>query len=133
MTSFIIGLLFVIDIICAFLLIGIILIQQSKSGGGLGALAGGMGESVFGTAAGNVITKTTVILATVFMVATLLIAIITGHRNEAPSLRERLQESLPVEEALPAGDTESLDLAPVDVPALKDTAAPPADAETKAE
>ena len=105
MLDIITGILYFLDTVCALLLIGIIMIQQSKSGGGLGAIAGGMGESVFGTAAGNVITKTTVILASLFLGITLLLGIIAGQRSRPESMVERLQREAAVEqrEAVPAG------------------------------
>ena len=92
MISFIAGLLFTIDVICAFLLIGIILIQQSKSGGGLGAISGGATESVFGAAAGNVITKTTVALASIFLVSTLLLTILSKYQPQSETLSEQLRQ-----------------------------------------
>ncbi len=105
MINVVMTILFVIDILCAFLLIGIILIQQSKSGGGLGAIAGGMGESVFGAAAGNVITKTTVILASIFMVTTLLLAVLSGRREKEVSLGAQIQQEAESERQLLTNET----------------------------
>ena len=51
MLSLVINLLTFVEVLAAFLLIGIILIQQSKAGGGLGAMAGGATETVFGATA----------------------------------------------------------------------------------
>jgi preprotein translocase subunit SecG len=132
MLGFITGVLFFVDIVCAFLLIGIILIQQSKSGGGLGAIAGGMTESVFGAAAGNVITKTTVVLAATFLVTTLALAVISGHTEEARGLADRLQEQAQNDLSVPPGGAD----VPVDSGAavppdagLPDVSAEPVDAE----
>ena len=79
--------LYTLVIIVALLLIGLVLIQQSK-GGGFGGSFGGVGESVFGAHAGSHLTKLTVILTTSFFVLTLLLAIIVGHRNRGRSLGE---------------------------------------------
>ena len=95
MISVVIFLLTTIEVIAALLLIGIILIQQSKSGGGLTAMGGGMTESVFGAAAGNVLTKGTVTLAAVFLAATLALAIITGHRGPRRSVADGLAAEAP--------------------------------------
>ncbi len=95
MLNFFIGLLFVIVVICALLLIGVILIQQSKSGGGLGVMGGGMTDSVLGAAAGNVVTKITVVLATVFMVCTFLLAILITRRAEPESFPDRYERGAP--------------------------------------
>ncbi len=91
MLSFMIGLLFSIVVLCALLLTGIILIQQSKSGGGLAVMGGGMTESVLGAAAGNVVTRVTVVLATIFMVCTFLLAILITRRAEPESFAERYE------------------------------------------
>ncbi len=88
MLTIAIAFLTVIEVIAALLLIGIILIQQSKSGGGLGAMGGGITETVFGASAGNVLTKGTVILTAVFLTTTLLLAILTGHRRPGASVVE---------------------------------------------
>ena len=78
--------LYVVVIINAILLIGLILIQQSK-GGGFGATFGGVGESVFGARASNHLTKLTVILTTVFFVLTLLLVVIRGNLDESSPIK----------------------------------------------
>lgn len=75
-------LLIFIEVVSSLLLIGIILIQQSK-GGGLGtAFGGGAGDSLFGARAGNILTKITVTLGIVFMVNTLFLALVYAHRPD---------------------------------------------------
>ncbi len=96
MLNFIIGMLFALVILCALLLIGVILIQQSKSGGGLAVMGGGMTESVLGAAAGNVITRITVVLATVFMVSTFLLAIMITRRAAPEDYIERYERGVGV-------------------------------------
>lgn len=83
-------LLSIISIVSAFLLIGIILIQQSKSGGGLGAVSGGMTESMFGASAGNVLTKATTWIAAIFLVSTLFLATVIGRLRDDTSVAESL-------------------------------------------
>jgi len=70
--------LYVMIVVVALLLIALILIQPSKSGG-MGATFGGIGESVFGGKAGSHLTKTTVVLTTVFFVIALTLAAFIGH------------------------------------------------------
>ena len=53
--------LYVLVVVSALLLIGLILIQPSK-GGGMGAAFGGVGETVLGAHAGSHLTKATVVL-----------------------------------------------------------------------
>ena len=73
--------LYVIVIIVALLLTGLILIQQSK-GGGFGSAFGGVGEAVFGAKAGSHLSKLTVILTTIFFVLTLALVVITGKAQK---------------------------------------------------
>ncbi len=70
------SLLIVVEALCSLLLIGIILIQKSK-GEGLGlAFGAGVGETLFGSRAGNVLTRITIGLGAVFMVNTVVLAIL---------------------------------------------------------
>ena len=72
-------LLYALVVVVALLLIGIILVQPSKSGG-MGAAFGGVGESVFGAQAGSHLTKATVVMTAVFFLVTLVLASLIGHR-----------------------------------------------------
>ncbi len=101
--------LYIAEVIIALLLIGIVLIQQSKSQGGLGALSGGMTESIFGAATGNVITKATVVLATVFLVNTLLLAILTGRSGETATRAEELARGAQTREMQPRTASDIVD------------------------
>jgi len=71
----------------ALLLIGLILIQQSK-GGGFGSAFGGTGQDIFGAHATSHLTKLTVIFAAIFFLLTLTLAIITGRRAGTKSAVE---------------------------------------------
>ena len=71
----------VIDAMVALLLIGVVLIQQSKDGGLGGAAFGGAGASVFGGQAEGHLAKITVVLSSIFLILTLSLAVITGRRN----------------------------------------------------
>ncbi|MCF6176156.1 MAG: preprotein translocase subunit SecG [Victivallaceae bacterium] len=77
----VIAVLYTVVVIVALLLIGLVLIQQSKTGG-FGSTFGGVGESVFGAQAVNHLSKLTVILTTVFFILSLLLAAISGQRAE---------------------------------------------------
>ena len=79
MATFIIVLLTIISILSAIFVIGIILIQQNKAGGGLGAVSGGWTESTFGASADNVLTKATTWASAIFLISTLLLAAVTGR------------------------------------------------------
>lgn len=114
-------LLYVLEVIVSLMLIGIVMIQQSKSQGGLGALAGGMTESVFGAAAGNVITKTTVALATIFLANTLVLAILTGNAGDSATRAEKLKQGEKSSEV--GADTGSQAEIPEDIKAEAEAAA----------
>ena len=76
--SVLIVFLYALVVVVSLLLIGLILIQPSKSGG-MGAAFGGIGESMFGGKAGSHLTKATVWLTAVFMVLSLALAVLIGH------------------------------------------------------
>ena len=102
----VITVLYTVVVIVALLLIGLILIQQSKSGG-FGSTFGGVGESVFGAQAINHLSKLTVILTTVFFILTLLLAALSGQRAEDNRSLKAIDHQLAVDaepavEAVPA-------------------------------
>jgi preprotein translocase subunit SecG len=78
--------LLVIHLFLAMALIGVVLLQRSEGGGlGIGS-SGGMGSfmSVRGTA--NLLTRMTAILATLFMLTSLALAMLAGHGNKPRSI-----------------------------------------------
>ena len=95
--------LIIVEVICCLLLIGVILLQQSKSQGLGMAFGGGMGESLFGSRAGNVLTKITVVLSIVFLANTTLLGIMFTSSDER-SLVEKasVQAPLPIAPLAPA-------------------------------
>ena len=84
----------VIDAMVALLLIGVVLIQQSKDGGLGGSAFGGAGGSVFGGQAADHLAKITVALSSIFLILTLSLAIITGRRTTDERL---VDENAPTE------------------------------------
>lgn len=135
------ALLTVVEIVVGLLLIGVILIQKSRDEGLGMAFGVGVGETLFGSRAGNVLTRITVGLAIVFLFNTLLIAITYTRGSAATgSVVDRLpaERTPPVQQAptgpLPAapggGDTIPATPAPVPeapvAPAVPQTAPAPA-------
>ena len=131
-------LMIIIEVLCAFLLVGVILLQRTKSQG-LGGLAFGqsMGESIFGSRAGNFLTKATVILGSIFLANTLFLAMTYANAyssaQQSKSVMERrsliptapqpvgaMPATMP---SVPAGA-----LAPVAMPAAMPNVAPGAPA-----
>ncbi len=95
MIGFVISFCMFLEVVCAILLIVVILMQRSKSGGGLGAIGGGATEEVFGSNAGNILTKTTVILSIFFLLNTLSLAVLQGNalRGRGVSVVDSVEET----------------------------------------
>ena len=97
----------VVSAITALLLTIVILIQNPKGQGGIGAVGGGVSEAMFGASAPSALVKITVILAIIFLLSTLFYAAIVGHQRTQKSLGESIgadfvteaQETTPVIEA----------------------------------
>ena len=101
-TSILQGLLVVVQVLTSALLIGIIFLQKTKGGMGM-SFGGGAGEAIFGSRMGNVLTKSTVILGTIFLVNTTILAYL-GKMNEGPkSVIDAFAAPVPVAPAMPMG------------------------------
>ena len=97
----------VIDAMVALLLIAVVLVQQSKDGGFGGSPFGGAGDAVFGGQAANHLTKITVALASIFLILTLSLAIITGRRSNNEKGVVEVATPKPAQiSAVPKPDTE---------------------------
>jgi len=76
--------LMIVEVLTCLLLLSVILIQRSKSQGMGLAFGAGMGEQMFGSQVGNVLTRATVVLAIVFLVNTTLLGLMgTGRRERS--------------------------------------------------
>jgi preprotein translocase subunit SecG len=115
---FIKALFIVIEVVCCLLLIGLILLQKSKSEGLGLAFGAGTGESLFGARAGNVLSKATVTIGIVFMASSLILGVLFAQQDTTlmdsvdsdpvqpvavqPSPIEGLDLGAPVTEGMPA-------------------------------
>ena len=111
----------ILDIFVTIALIGVILIQRSE-GGGLGiGTSGGMGSFMTGRGTANLLTRTTAVLASLFMALSLILALLN---------RGTMGAGRTVLEPPPAGaPATTLPTAPATpVPAAPKPAAPPANA-----
>ncbi|MCX7590510.1 MAG: preprotein translocase subunit SecG [Kiritimatiellae bacterium] len=101
MVNFLYYLLTFVEVLCSFLLLGVILIQRSKSSG-LGGLAvgAGMGETLFGPRAGNILTRATVVLAVIFLVNTTILALL-GSRRQSTSVTDGIKGQPPISTTTP--------------------------------
>ena len=118
--SVLIVFLYALVVVVSLLLIGLILIQPSKSGG-MGAAFGGIGESMFGGKAGSHLTKATVWLTAIFMVLALILAILIGHGARMESSGSGVEKELAAAKAQTAQKTavEAVKKAPAAKPAAR--------------
>lgn len=106
MVTFFTVLLSILAILSGILMVIVIMLQNNKGGGGLGAVSGGITETVFGASAATVLVKITIWLAAVFMGSTLLLATLTGRVRSGKSVAETY---IPAEET---SSVQPIDLVP---------------------
>jgi preprotein translocase subunit SecG len=94
------ALLIVVEVLSCLLLIGLVLLQKSKSEGLGLAFGAGTGESLFGARAGNVLSKVTVTLGVVFMACSLALGYIFAQQDQTwMDAAEPVAQAIPVMEA----------------------------------
>ncbi len=93
----------VIHLIVALSIIVIVLIQPSEAGGFLGS-GGSMSNMMAPRRSGDVLTRMTTILAGIFFLTSLSLAIIAEHRGPAKSILEELPP-VPATQTAPATQT----------------------------
>tara|TARA_S200000501_G_C20598542_1_gene644825 strand:- start:9 stop:353 length:345 start_codon:yes stop_codon:yes gene_type:complete len=109
------GILIVIHTIVSLLLIAVVLMQASQGGGLSGTFGGNAASSVLGGQnAGNVLSRITTWLATLFLILAVIISILSGPSDsETSSLVKQAAENRPEisnEEVLPLENDAVLDL-----------------------
>ena len=136
MTSFLIGLLYVVEVVVCLLLALAVMLQKPKEGGLGGAIGGGMGEAVFGADASNVLIKVTIWLGSIFLINTLLLARLTSVGHSQSVMANVSEPKQPVEQQAPATavpDAPLPSVAELPAPAAKPEAKPvPAPAKPEA-
>jgi len=102
------GFLIVIHTIVSLLLIAVVLMQASQGGGLSGTFGGNAASSVLGGQnAGNVLSKITTWLATIFLTLAVVISVLTGPSDTGPtSLVKQAAENRP---SVPPTDVIDLD------------------------
>jgi preprotein translocase subunit SecG len=130
--QFVTAFLYVLLSITSLFLICLVLIQRGKGGGLAGAFGGAGGSSAFGTKAGDVFTRVTMITAAIWIAQAMLLVVISNNRTSAYSKPDR--PGAKVSEFIPAKGLDldkagnkgaSLDLPPLDLPP------PPSSSSTK--
>ena len=84
------NLILILNIILAILLVGVILLQRSEGG----ALGLGVSQDSFITSrsAGSFLTKVTAIIATLFIITSILLTIISKEEFSSTSVLEKVEE-----------------------------------------
>ena len=115
-------LLTIVDVLCALLLVGVILLQKSRNEGMGGmAFGAGMGEALFGSRTGNVLTRATVTLAGIFLGSNLLLAVLNPSATSERSIIDETVPDIPAAPGVAPAPT-----APVETPVAAAPAAAPA-------
>lgn len=98
-------LIVILHVFVCFLMIGAILLQSGK-GAEIGASFGGSSQTVFGSRGpANFLSKLTVVVAAVFMVTSLSLAILAKERNFASTIIDLKQKTDPASAPPPAQPT----------------------------
>ena len=107
------GILLTIHIIACILLVLIILMQRPRNEGLGTTFGGGVTDTLFGSGAGNVLTKITTWLALIFFATTISLAWINSHRESGKSLKSHLIETtVPADDSTKANTSAPLTLPP---------------------
>jgi preprotein translocase subunit SecG len=108
----------VFHFVVAVALIGLILIQQGKGAEAGASFGAGASQTVFGSAGGwNFFSKTTAVLATVFFVTSVSLAVVAKNRTVVSDIDLPILEQVPAENAvdspIPEIDSEAETALPV--------------------
>ena len=107
-------LLIILEAACCLALIGLVLLQKSKSDGLGSAFGGGGNDSLFGARAGNVLTKATIIIGCIFLANTLVLGMLFSGSAGAP--KSAMADKL-LKTPSPPVETQMLDVpAPSEIP-----------------
>jgi preprotein translocase subunit SecG len=121
------GSLIFVEILTSILLIGIILLQRSKSQGPGGMAFGvGVGETIFGSQAGNVLTRATIVLGTIFLLNTAALSFLYTTRRQT-SVVDR---TAPANQPVPRPSPQPMAPPPMEAPMSAQPAAPAVPAPT---
>ncbi|UXD88395.1 preprotein translocase subunit SecG [Thalassolituus hydrocarboniclasticus] len=125
------SIILIVHIVLALGIIGFVMLQQGKGADAGASFGSGASQTVFGSSgSGNFLSRTTAILATLFFVTSLGLAIYAKQKAQGvtdlgiPSQEviEKLEKDTPlVEEYAPSSDAPELDASTTDEPAVETT------------
>lgn len=108
--------LMILEILTAFLLISVILIQKPKSMGAGLSFGAGVGEMLFGARMGNILTRITVILCIFFLVDTMLLGLIQTRIGKKTVLDMIESSPVPSNPLIPQISTSNVTQEIADIP-----------------
>lgn len=116
--------LLVVHTLIAIGLVGVILLQRSE-GGGLGIGGGTGGGLMTARGAANLLTRSTTVLASLFILSSIVLAVLAAGTNKAKPIDTSLAASAaPVAPAAPATAPAGVPLVPGVAPAMAPATAP---------
>ena len=77
------GIVLTIHVFMCLVLIAVILLQAGRGGGLADTLGGGAAQSIFGTRGAVYLTRATTVCATVFMLTSLTLAVLSAQRGRS--------------------------------------------------
>ncbi|MGH7061683.1 MAG: preprotein translocase subunit SecG [Stellaceae bacterium] len=114
-------LLFVVYVLIAVALVGVILLQKSE-GGALGMGGGGMSGFMTGRSTANLLTRVTAVLAAAFMITSVLLVVLNNRQHAPRSIMDQGSPAVPSGPAVPV--VPAAPKAPVPLPAPAKPSAP---------
>jgi len=123
--------LIILYVVVCIALVVIVLLQSGKGGGLTGIFgSGGGGQTIFGARTGDVMTKTTTVLAVCFMLFSLVLAILSANRTSSMTTEiEAAGMEMPVSPDTATAEAEAADQASATVVPVStdETEVPPAE------
>ncbi len=81
--SILLGILYTLDVLVSIFLICLVLIQRGKGGGLAGAFGGAGGSSAFGTKAGDIFTRVTMITAVIWILLNMCLVFLSNRASNS--------------------------------------------------
>jgi preprotein translocase subunit SecG len=95
--------LIIIHLIIVLALIGVVLLQRSEGGMGLGGGGGGVSGFMTGRGQANALTRTTAVLGTLFFVTSLTLTVMATYGRGPRSILDNAGPTAPAGQQVPAG------------------------------
>jgi preprotein translocase subunit SecG len=115
--AFLTGLFNVLLVLCSLFLICLVLIQRGKGGGLAGAFGGVGGSSAFGTKAGDVFTRVTIITAIIWFLLSMGLVVLANNRRSGISMEAPTSSSKEVPVSSTSGGKTTGRTSPAPAPA----------------